>query len=443
MATINSLYSVGISGLSANKSLAALSSQNIANANTPGYVRQTLMMATRAFGLPGVDAVGPRAVRNPFLARQLVSTFGRLGYHEGQADALNRVQTAVNDLDGNGVGVQFGRFQAVLSAAAAKPNGQAELDAVLAGADQLVTAFQSTRQQLLDGGAATHAEAVGTAETINGMATEVAALNDQIRSLVGAGQSANELIGRRDNLVGEMGRLVEVESVPNDDGSVSVFVGAGRALVDGSGASELAVSDPGPAPGYAIEVTLERANGQSLALGAPAGGRLGGLVDAFQDTMGGAVAELDELAVKFSTQMNEAFGAGDFFVPQNPGDPGALTLEVNPGFRSDPPTPPLVFDNDAADVNAMVDVLDAGLDSVVNDWQSLTRTIAEPTQLAETGLALEAASANQLATLLLSETAVSVDEELVALAQANSAFEAASEVIKIASQLTDTVLSMV
>ncbi len=441
--TINEVYGIGLSGLSANKALAAIASQNIANANTPGYVRQTMVLATRFLGLPGVDVEGPRAVRNPFLARQLVDTFGRLGYHEGMQTALSRVESAVNDLDGTGFGTQLTEFQTALGALAANPNSTVERDAAIASAKQLTAAFNSTRQQLLDGSNATYDEAVSTADQVNTMADEIAALNDQIRSLVGADKSANELIGQRDELVSQLGKMVDVEAVAQKDGSVYVFVGAGRALVDESGASELKVGTPGPAPGYAVDVTLERDSGQSLALGAPVGGRLGGLVDAYQETMAAAVAEIDALGQTVTDAFNLAHGAGgggDLFEFNGARMSVAANVANNPAnLNADGAG--LAGSGDGA--AAMAELIDTGNPSLIDAWQELTRNVSEPILLAQTGVGLESATAQQLETLLLSETAVSVDEELVALSQANAAFQAASEVIKIAEQLSSTVLNLV
>ena len=434
MATINQMYGIGISGLTAQKALAAIASQNIANADTPGYVRQSLSLTSRRFGLPGVDVEGPRAIRNPFLSRQLVDTFGRLGYHEGQQAALMRIQGVVNDLDGSGIGPQLTSFQTALSTLSANPNSTPDRDAVLASAEQLAVSVNSARRQLLEGADATYDEAVSTVDEVNTMATEIAALNDQIKSLVGANKNANELISKRDYMISELGRLVDVETVAQQDGSVSVFVGAGRALVDGSGASELVVSNPGPAPDYTVDVTLKRSNGQVLELGAPVGGRVGGLVDAYQDTAAAAVTELDAFAQQITDSVNAAHGAPFFSFD-------GTTLSLDPAVDGNPAA--INVDGTGQAAADMAALVNEGNPSLLDSWQAITRNISEPLSLAETGVSLEGAQATQLEMLLLSETAVSIDEELVALSQANAAFEASSEVIRVAEQLTSTVLNMV
>ena len=69
--------------------------------------------------------------------------------------------------------------------------------------------------------------------------------------------------------------------------------------------------------------------------------------------------------------------------------------------------------------------------------------VASSKQAATVGLEIETGSANsQLETMLESEVGVSVDEELIRMTKANQSFEAASQVIRNADQMSETVLTL-
>ena len=82
-------------------------------------------------------------------------------------------------------------------------------------------------------------------------------------------------------------------------------------------------------------------------------------------------------------------------------------------------------------------------DSIRAAFEGLTFQVAEAIQGANLALSVETASAAQLQNILSSETGVSIDEELILMAQADQAFQAASTFITEAQQMQDTLLAMV
>ena len=76
-------------------------------------------------------------------------------------------------------------------------------------------------------------------------------------------------------------------------------------------------------------------------------------------------------------------------------------------------------------------------------WRQISTSVSRALSSAKTSAAFETASKEQLENLLASETGVSIDEEMFNLTQAQAALEASSNVIAVAQQMTDTVLSLV
>ena len=64
--------------------------------------------------------------------------------------------------------------------------------------------------------------------------TRIAALNEQVSQALGNGQSPNDLLDQRDQLITDLNRYVQTTQVAADDGSISVFVGSSQPLVLGN-----------------------------------------------------------------------------------------------------------------------------------------------------------------------------------------------------------------
>ncbi len=72
------------------------------------------------------------------------------------------------------------------------------------------------------------------ATRINQLAQSIAEANDQIARAKGNGQSPNDLLDRRDQLIRELNQYIQTTQIPADDGSIGVFIGGSQALVLGT-----------------------------------------------------------------------------------------------------------------------------------------------------------------------------------------------------------------
>jgi flagellar hook-associated protein 1 FlgK len=89
----------------------------------------------------------------------------------------------------------------------------------------------------------------GSIDTMNNLATQIAAVNEQVARAKGNGQTPNDLLDQRDQLIREMNQYVQVSQIPADDGTVGLFVGGSQPLVLGNVATELSVGDATAFPG--------------------------------------------------------------------------------------------------------------------------------------------------------------------------------------------------
>ena len=154
-----------------------------------------------------------------------------------------------------------------------------------------------------------------------------------------SGRTANDLRDQRDQLIAELGRLVDVTRI-EQDGDVSVFIGSGQPLVLGMVANSLAATlDADGLRQLELNVggTLV-----SIGSGLIGGGRLGGVLAVREQVVLPAFHDLNRIAVAIGAEVNrvhraglQADGAtpgGDFFtgvVDQTGGSTGWIGLEFS------------------------------------------------------------------------------------------------------------------
>ncbi len=205
LGSINEILSVGTSALSASRARLTVAGYNIANAHTPGYHRESVALTPHSVLGGGVAVSNPFAIRNNLLARNLVSTFGRMGYHDGAKDTLVQVQETFNELDGIGLMTSLDSFQSSMKELAANPSGAAERQTVLGTADGLISQFHSLANQLESAILATEEQAEEIGELVTTKAEQVFTLNAEIKALASTGVNPESMIDERDRIVGEIG----------------------------------------------------------------------------------------------------------------------------------------------------------------------------------------------------------------------------------------------
>lgn len=459
MPTLQHILSIANSGLQASQTLIASASRNIANANTPGYAHETIPLSAQLGGL-GVVAGFPIASRNALLEQGIAATSARLGFYQSQTNQLQSLELAFNDLDGSGLGISMRDFEAAIAGVAANPASMSDRGQALQSALSLSATFASTRSSVARAADDANAQAVSIAQEINSLAQQVAQLNGRIRS-ARPGEERNSLISQRAAVIDAMSGSIGVDAVPRSDGTVSLVTASGRALVESTFPSTVAVTLSAP-PASTATVSFEQADGTYAATNAPVGGKLGGMVEFRNDVAKPALDRIDELAYSFMDAFNQVHRAGfnlnggtgyDFFelpatmsgaaskvvlsrdVDGHPENIGAASSAAGvPGDNTNAIVLQGILSQDG--------VLTDG-SSVIDAWETLGSSVSHTLLRTAAGADLEQGSLDQLQNLLASESGVNIDEELIRVTQANAALSASTTVLQQLQTMTDTILSMV
>ncbi|PZE75794.1 flagellar hook-associated protein FlgK [Curtobacterium sp. MCBD17_019] len=458
------------SGLSAARAGLDVVGQNIANAGTTGYTRQRitqtsippvaatgLLTGTVATAGQGVSVDGIARLATMTLDTQVRASASASGYASARSSALSDLETSLNEPGANGLSSQLDTMWSAWSDLQNNPGDTASGGVVLSSATQVASTLR-TGSQAIDAQWASARSDVGDAVgQLNTAATQVAALNDRIRTTAAGGGSTNELMDQRDVLTEQMASLSGATVRDNGDGTVDVVIG-GNAIVDGTSAHAVAVTGSDTLRGAAASpVTLSWVGGSGSAVtldGGSIAGTLSVLAPANADGTGGALAEAsagyDRVATALATQVNAVHETGytpagatgtDFFAIAA-GVPAAQGLTVVPTDAAGIAvrTADGSYSGSIADtigqIGSAADAPDRTWSDVVTGIGTTSKTAATQTTL--TGLAATSAKTQQQ-----SGAGVDLDEENVNLLTYQHAYQGAARVLTAVDQMLDTLINHV
>ena len=303
-----SLLNVGARALLANQIALQTTGNNIANANTVGYSRQTAVMSQVPGQYTGSGYIGKgvevstiERAHSDFLTTQAAQAASVSSMDSTRANQLSSLEDIFTG-GASGLGASVTDMLNSLSDVASTPTDITARNVVLTRADEMAARFRDAQSRLDDLQQGVKSQLGNSVTTINSLATRVAALNQQIARSQGSGQAPNDLLDQRDQAMRDLNHQVQTTTVAADDGTMSVFIGS-QPLVLGSSPAPLSLTTG--ADGTQA-LTLTRANASSTIQGETlGGGAVAGLLR-FQNT---DLAEARNLLGRMATTITSAVNA--------------------------------------------------------------------------------------------------------------------------------------
>lgn len=233
--TLTSAFSAALSGLSASARRAEVLSANIANAQTPGYVRRQvdLTAAGPEAGRVGVQVRGiVRAQDAALLADRRLAQAGSAGA-EVAVGFLKTAEDAFGPPDQPGsLGARLARLDSALVTASAQPGSDArlaEVQGALAslalGLQQATAAVQSARQ-------AADTRIAAEVGVLTTSLAQIDQLNDSIAADRAAGTDISPSLDERQRLVDRLSAIVPVREVLRDRDRIALYSTGGAILLE-------------------------------------------------------------------------------------------------------------------------------------------------------------------------------------------------------------------
>lgn len=242
------LLNIGTRALQANQVALQTAGHNIANVNTPGYSRQSVVLQTvegqftgGGYIGKGVDVQTIQRNFSAFLTRQSTLASSTQSADVVRSDKLKQLEGLFAG-GASGLGAAVSDMLNAFSDVASAPTDLTARTVVLTRVDETAARMRSASQQLEDLQTGVSQELNQKVENINSLAKSIAGVNGQIARAAGSGQSPNDLLDRRDQLVRELNQYVQTTSIAADDGTVGIFIGGSQSLVLGTTVSTVSLA---------------------------------------------------------------------------------------------------------------------------------------------------------------------------------------------------------
>jgi flagellar hook-associated protein 1 FlgK len=324
--------------------------QNISNATTRGYSRQTPVLSSTSWaGLPGVrqnSIMSPailgggislyavERIRDEFLDGGIRFERSIRGQQSALLDAYKAMQVIypeIGTVPGPGLSTSLKTFFADWTALAAAPGSAAARATMVADTQAMAALFNTASRTLSDQGSRMDAKVRDSMFRINSLLSQVAGANEAIQRAGQAGASANEVMDKRDLALTELSELVNIDTVKLADGTVMVMTGNARTLVRGAKAAMLTAAISPHESAYANIGLRDIDTGVVADITAEiTGGKLDGQLAARDSVIPAEILKLDMLANSLIRQVNVLHRAG---YGADPGSTTGLDLLVGSEAR--------------------------------------------------------------------------------------------------------------
>jgi len=325
-------YTIGTSMLAAGRRGLDVIGQNIANASTPGYHRQSVNFTSRAtvngvFGM-GVDVASITRYEMPPVRTAILRGNADQGWAGVRLQANKQIETSFGSSPGtiaDGIEGLFNQIEQLTS----RPDNTAVRRTVLGSGSNLASRFNSAGTDIDRLKYDLNTRASQTVSEINDFAKQIAVFNTRIALAEGSGNQASDLKDQRDQLIDKLSERIDVRTVEQPFGAVNVLSN-GAAIVVGEYANTFAV---GSVPNGNLVVT-QAGSTQPVQFTT---GSLAGQLDAHNKDIPAARSRLDGIARQLIARMNAVQSTGL-------GTSGPLT-SLNATTSVVDPTQPLATQN--------------------------------------------------------------------------------------------------
>lgn len=236
MSSLSSLY-VGVSGLKVSQAALNVTSHNLANVDTKGFVRQQAVLTDFNYikwgeshissfqnGL-GADFAAVKQVRDSFLDQAYRQEVGRQAFYESQYDSVGEVEGFFGELEGESFQATMNEFWISLQELAKEPDSVVTRASLIQTAVTFVERSENISKQLKDYQVNLNIQIKEQVSRINAIGEEIKKINLKVRQYESTGvENANDLRDQRNSLLDELGKLVNITYKENTNGIVNVNV---------------------------------------------------------------------------------------------------------------------------------------------------------------------------------------------------------------------------
>ncbi len=454
MGSLSSTLSIATQSLLAQETALSVTNNNIANANTAGYARETVSLSenspTSNGSLSvgnGVTVSGITSVKDELLSLRIQQQTSQQSSADAQVNALNQIQTLF-PISGNSLASSLSGFFTSLSALSSNPTDAANRQTVLSNAQTLVDQFNTISAGLSGPSSSLNTTVQTDVTNVNQLAGQAASLNEQILEQKATGQDSGTLEDQLGQVELQLSSLTNLNVTHTESGD-TLTTGNGSPLVLGNESYALQTET-----GSDGNLHVYDSSGSDIT-SSISSGDLGGTIQTRDTTIPKLQSSLDTLANQFATAFNSAQTSG---YDQN-GTKGAALFSVsstvsgsaaNIKLTTTDPSKIAASSDGTSGSNGNVSNLTALQTSTLPVGESATTLsanlvyqVGELTSDATAQSSSLSLSLTSLNTQQSSVSGVSIDEETANLVRYQQAYQAAAKVVSTIQTLFDATINMI
>jgi flagellar hook-associated protein 1 len=309
------IFGISVSALQAFQQAINVTSNNVANASTPGYDLETVNLTEAIPQSNGAATVGAGVVVSGVNRAFSQAAANQLNTSQSSLGQLNALQSYTNQIDNlfgttiGGLSTALQSFYSAFSDVANNPTSTASRQALIGQAQSVASSFQTASGELNSLNTDVNSRVTADVTQINSITKAISTLNNQIvtGTAQDGGQQPNELLDQRDQLVSSLSQLANISTTTDSNGALNVFVGNGQPLVlQGQVFSLTTVANQFNASQLEVGTSANSA----VISSSITGGDLGGLLAARTQVINPALNSLGQVATALSQTVNSQQAQG-------------------------------------------------------------------------------------------------------------------------------------
>lgn len=313
--SLSSSIRLGSNALQAQQIGMQVVGQNIANANTPGYIREEVVFAPAPtqqvgrllLGL-GVHVDGIVQKIDHFVEERLRGATSDRASSATQEDTYLQLEGLIGELSDTDLSTSLNNFFASISEILTQPESVSVRNLAVLQGRTLAADIQRLDSRAKDIRSDLNDRVIAIGDDINRLVEEIRTLNVRISQIEGGDGSSSDAVGLRDQrqqALANLAELIDFDAQEQSSGSVNIFVG-GEFLVFEATAREVEVHYDSDRGLSAAEIRIRETNAPLHM----SSGELAGLIESRDTILGGFIDQLDSFASTLAFEFNKAFSSG-------------------------------------------------------------------------------------------------------------------------------------
>ena len=291
--------------------------QNLSNVNTPGYIRERVILATADPYQPqsvtvgnGVTVLGVVQMIDTYLEERVRNSLSDANSSAQQSKTFTDLETLLGELSKNDISSSLTSFFNAIDNVLNQPENLTYRKLVAGEGMALAEKINSTSQKILTMQIDLNKQVDTIASQINELTAQIQSLNIEISRIEAGATNATQAVGLRDQryvALTQLSQLINIRTHENENGVVSVFCGSDPLIVEGTRREVFVGYDKDPASDLtAAWICIEPTNNKLDVTS----GLLHGLYQGRDGILGGFAKELDQYASSLIWEFNKLYASG-------------------------------------------------------------------------------------------------------------------------------------